>query len=127
MTTTHSITEDIFFSLDMRMILLFYQRHQGDKGFRRHDSLAFQGTQNDFQVERLQVECSGNAFGLSVVGQTEQVTCLGEDKTFNLTTPKLRVKAKEALCCSLLIVCQCQYCARLLDAGHPDKSHTLGA
>jgi hypothetical protein len=69
------------------MIVLFYQRHQGGKGFRRHDSLAFQGTQNIFQVEKRQVKCSGDAFGLSVVGQTEQVTCLGKDKTFNSPLP----------------------------------------
>jgi hypothetical protein len=38
------------------MILLFYQRNRGSKGFRRHDALAFQSTQNVFQVENRQVE-----------------------------------------------------------------------
>jgi hypothetical protein len=91
MTTAHSITEDIFFGLDMRMILR-------------------------------QVERSSDTLGLSVVGQTEQVACLGADKTFNLSTPKLRVEAKETLCGRLLIVGQRQHCARLLDTGNPDKS-----
>jgi hypothetical protein len=56
MTTTRSITEDIFFSLDTRMIVLFYRRNRGGKGFRRHNALVFQSTQNVFQVEKRQVE-----------------------------------------------------------------------